>query len=191
MKYITNLSLSVWVVLLGLGAGTLSSNATANDATHHLVGASLGYGAQEFETKNGKYDAGDTVTVDLYYRYMLNEHFGVEAGYLAGSGGVASALVEAFSEIKDLSYQGGRIAAYGEYPLSRGNSLYAKLGAAYTQVSYEMDKQDRDSDDIGFYGAVGWQYRFKSGFGLNLEYQYIPMKELELQGINVGISYKF
>lgn len=69
--------------------------------------------------------------------------------------------------------------------------MYAKLGVAYTQVSYEVDKQDRDSDDIGFYGAVGWQYRFKSGFGLNLEYQYIPMKELELQGINVGISYKF
>ncbi len=75
--------------------------------------------------------------------------------------------------------------------MSRGNSLYAKLGAAYTQVSYEMDKQEMDSNDVGFYGAVGWQYRFKSGFGLNLEYEYLPMKELELQGINFGMSYRF
>ncbi len=51
MKYITNLSLSVWVVLLGLSAGTLSSNATANDATHHLVGASLGYVPKNLKLK--------------------------------------------------------------------------------------------------------------------------------------------
>lgn len=90
-----------------------------------------------------------------------------------------------------MSHNGVRTTAYGEYALSRGNSLYAKLGAAYTQVSYEMDKQEMDSNDVGFYGAVGWQYRFKSGFGLNLEYEYLPMKELELQGINFGMSYRF
>lgn len=180
---------SLFVGLM-MASGLMSSNALAGDSAH-ILGGSLGYGTQEFETKNGKYDAGDTLTSDLYYRYMLNEHFGFEAGYLAGSGGVASALVSVISEIKDLRYQGVRTAAYGEYALSRGNSLYAKLGAAYTQVSYEIDKQDMDSDDVGFYGAAGWQYRFKSGFGLNLEYQYIPMKELELQGINFGISYRF
>lgn len=184
------LSLISFIVGLTLASSIMSTNAFAGGSAH-ILGGSLGYGSQEFETKNGKYDAGDTLSGDLYYRYMLNEHFGVEAGYLAGSGGVASALVSIISEIKNLSYNGVRTTAYGEYALSRGNSLYAKLGAAYTQVSYEMDKQEMDSNDVGFYGAVGWQYRFKSGFGLNLEYEYLPMKELELQGINFGMSYRF
>ncbi|WP_330130914.1 porin family protein [Shewanella xiamenensis] len=186
MKY---LKINVCVLFLALCAG-FAGNANATDSPH-LLGGSLGYGTQEFETKSGKYDAGDTFTGDLYYRYMLNEYFGFEAGYLAGSGGVASALVSAISDIKDLDYQGVRATAYGEYALSRGNSLYAKLGAAYTKVSYEFEKQEMDSDDVGFYGAIGWQYRFRSGFGLNLEYQYVPMKELELQGVNFGISYRF
>ncbi len=112
---------SLFVGLM-LASGLMSSNALAGDSAH-ILGGSLGYGTQEFETKNGKYDAGDTLTSDLYYRYMLNEHFGFEAGYLAGSGGVASALVSVISEIKDLRYQGVRTAAYAEYALSRGNSL--------------------------------------------------------------------
>ncbi|ESE39385.1 porin family protein [Shewanella decolorationis] len=187
MKYLT---INTWLLSFALLAGSVVGKAHAGDSPH-LLGGSLGYGTQEFETKSGKYDAGDTFTSDLYYRYMLNEHWGLEAGYLAGSGGVVSALVSAISDIKDLSYQGVRTTVYGEYALSRGNSLYAKLGAAYTKVSYEMDKQEMDSDDVGFYGAVGWQYRFRSGFGLNLEYQYVPMKELELQGVNFGMSYRF
>jgi len=187
MKYLT---INTWLLSFALLAGAIVGEANASDSSH-VLGGSLGYGAQEFETKNGKYDAGDSFTSDLYYRYMLNEHWGLEAGYLAGSGGVVSALVSAISDIKDLSYQGVRTTVYGEYALSRGNSLYAKLGAAYTKVSYEMDKQEMDSDDVGFYGALGWQYRFRSGFGLNLEYQYVPMKELELQGVNFGISYRF
>lgn len=178
------------VLALGMNVGMLSLNADASESPH-ILGGSLGYGSQEFETKTGKYDAGDTVNGDLYYRYMLNENVGFEAGYLAGSGGMVSAMVSTISEIKNLSYNGVRTTVYGEYALSSGNSLYAKLGAAYTQVSYEINKQDMDSDDVGFYGAVGWQYRFKSGFGLNLDYQYIPMKELELQGINFGVSYRF
>lgn len=187
MKYLT---IKTWFLSLSVCAFLVGANANAVESSH-VLGGSIGYGTQEFETKSGKYDAGDTITGDLYYRYMLNEHFGLEAGYLAGSGGVASALVSAISDIKDLRYQGVRTTAYGEYALSRGNSLYAKLGAAYTKVSYEFEKQEMDSDDVGFYGAVGWQYRFRSGFGLNLEYQYVPMKELELQGINFGMSYRF
>ncbi|WAL78222.1 porin family protein [Shewanella sp. DAU305] len=186
----SKLSLISIVVGLTMASSIISTYAFAGDSAH-ILGGSLGYGTQEFETNSGKYDAGDTFTSDLYYRYMLNENFGFEAGYLMGTGGVASALISGISEIKDLHYQGIRTTAYGEYALSRGNSLYAKLGAAYTKVSYEMDKQEMDSDDVGFYGAVGWQYRFRSGFGLNLEYQYVPMKELELQGVNFGVSYRF
>jgi len=80
---------------------------------------------------------------------------------------------------------------YGEYALSSGNSLYAKVGTAYSKVSYEVGQQDKDSNDMGFYGAAGWQYRFKSGLGLNLEYQYVPMDELQVQGVSLGMSYRF
>ncbi|EGT3628084.1 porin family protein [Shewanella sp.] len=184
------LSLISFIVGLTMASSLMSTSVFAGDSAH-ILGGSLGFGTQEFETNSGKYDAGDTFTSDLYYRYMLNEHFGLEVGYLAGTGGIVSVMVDLVSEVKDLSYQGVRTTAYGQYALSRGNSLYAKLGAAYTKVSYEMDKQEMDSDDVGFYGAVGWQYRFRSGFGLNLEYQYVPMKELELQGVNFGVSYRF
>nr|WP_237703903.1 porin family protein [Shewanella sp. HN-41] len=173
-----------------MNMGMFSLNADASESPH-ILGGSLGYGSQELKAKSGDYDAGDSFTSDLYYRYMLNEHFGIEAGYFAGTGGVVSAFVDIIGDIKNLSYKGVRGAVYGEYALSSGNSLYAKVGTAYSQVSYEVGDQERDSNDMGFYGATGWQYRFKSGLGLNFEYQYVPMDELQLQGVSFGMSYRF
>lgn len=178
------------VLALGMNVGMFSLNANANESSH-ILGGSLGYGSQELKAKSGDYDAGDSFTSDIYYRYMLNEHFGIEAGYFAGTGGVVSVFSEAIGDIKNLSYQGVRGAVYGEYALSSGNSLYAKVGTGYSKVSYEVGQQDKDSNDMGFYGAAGWQYRFKSGLGLNVEYQYVPMDELQVQGVSLGMSYRF
>lgn len=160
--------------------------------TNHILGGNIGYGTQEFESKNGQnIDAGDTFTADVYYRYMLNDSFGIEAGLMSGTGGVVDALLDVITDVKDLSYKGIRSAVFAQYSLSQGNSLYAKAGATYHELSYTVDSNNIDDKDSGLYGALGWQYRFLNGFGLNAEYQYIPMQKLEVNSFSVGLSYRF
>lgn len=127
-----------------LVATCLMSTGVSAGESAHIVGGSLGYGTQDFESKNTNsvsVNAGDSVSTDLYYRYMLNHYFGVEAGFISGTGGVISAFTDSIFDVKDLSYQGIRGVVYGQYPLSQSNSFYAKVGASYHEVSYVMDKK--------------------------------------------------
>ncbi|HIC8839367.1 porin family protein [Aeromonas veronii] len=159
----------------------------------HIVGATLGYGTQSFKAQNGdQADGGDNMTADLYYRYMFNDYIGIDSGILFGTGGVVSALFDAtLNDVKDIHYKGIRSALYAQFPVSSGNSFYAKLGANAHRVEYTINKEDQSNSGVGLYGAAGWQYRFDSGIGLNAEYQYIPMPRLDVKGVSVGLNYRF
>ncbi|MDW3116119.1 porin family protein, partial [Vibrio sp. 1727] len=43
-------------------------------------GANLGYGDVSYDVNNG-HDDGDMFLGDVYYRYMFDQNFGLEAGY--------------------------------------------------------------------------------------------------------------
>lgn len=184
-------ALLVAVCLLGVPAYASESN--------HIIGGNIGYGTQDFESDNGKeFGAGDSLSTDIYYRYMLNNHFGVEAGLMAGTGGIVSAISSIFSSVDNISYTGFRGAIYGQVPLSESNHLYAKVGMSANQLDYDItgffssdEVKSIESSGSDFYGAVGWGIRFQSGLGLNLEYQYVPIQELQVQSFNFGMSYRF
>ncbi len=165
-------------------------------ASDHYIGGTLGYGFHDFETKDhGSANFSDSITADIYYRYMINENFGVEVGGMSGSGGAFSIFSDIWHDVKGLSYRGVRTTAYGKIPLSASNSLYAKAGAAYQWIDYDVT-QDKDrvsvsETDNGFYGAIGWEFRFRNGLGLNAEYQHVPMSNLTLRSYNVGVNYAF
>lgn len=180
------------IKLLGLFITLFPALAIATPA-NNIVGGTLGYGTQSFKSKSGsEVDGGDSVTGDLYYRYMLNDYIGVDSGLFLGTGGVASAIFDStINDVKDISYKGIRSALYAQYPVSAGNSLYAKLGANAHKIDYTLNKVDESESGVGFYGAAGWQYRFGSGIGINAEYQYIPMSNLEVNGISLGVNYRF
>ncbi|AQS39417.1 Outer membrane protein beta-barrel domain [Shewanella psychrophila] len=176
----------------------LSFGAVAGES-NHIIGGNIGYGSQDFEADSGeKYGGGDSVGIDVYYRYMLNDNFGIEGSVFSGSGGIASAFTDILTTVNNISYKGVRAAIYGQVPLSESNSLYAKLGASANQLNYDVTgifgsgtTKSIETDGTDFYGAVGWGIRFQSGLGLNLEYQYVPIQELIVQNFSIGMSYQF
>ncbi|WP_299786878.1 porin family protein [uncultured Shewanella sp.] len=184
-------------LLLVIGS-LLSVGAYAGDS-NHIVGGSVGYGIQDFESESGQETGGgDSFAIDAYYRYMFNENFGIEAGAFSGTGGVASVFTGLFTEVDNISYKGVRGAIYGQVPLSESNRLYAKLGASANRLSYDVSRafssevsKSVETSGSDFYGAVGWGIRFQSGIGMNIEYQYVPVQELKVQNFNIGMSYRF
>lgn len=179
-------------------ASMLSFGAVAGEYKH-IVGGNIGYGSQEFQAGDGdKFGGGDGGGIDAYYRYMLNDNFGLEGSVFSGSGGIISALTGMFTTVDNISYKGVRAAIYGQYSLSESNSLYAKLGASANQLNYDVSgvfgsgtTESIETDGTDFYGVLGWGIRFQSGLGLNLEYQYVPIQEVIVQNFSIGLSYQF
>ncbi|MBL4814056.1 MAG: porin family protein [Shewanella sp.] len=179
-------------------ASMLSFGAVAGES-NHIIGGNIGYGGQDFESDNGgKFGGGDSVGIDAYYRYMLNDNFGLEGSIFSGSGGIVSAMTGIFTTVDHISYKGVRAAIYSQISLSESNSLYAKVGASANQINYDVSgvfgsgtTESIETDGTDFYGVVGWGIRFQSGLGLNLEYQYVPIQELIVQNFSIGISYRF
>ena len=179
-------------------AGLLSCGAMAAQG-EHVVGGSVGYGFNDFDgLADDDSGDGDNFVYDIYYRYMWHDNFGIEAGYFAGDAGIASAFTSIFTGIKNVEYSGFRATLYGQYMLSERNRLYAKLGVSANELSYDQGRPfssgeftHESESDQDLYTAVGWEVRFHSGFGMNIEYQYIPVQQLTAQNLNFGISYQF
>lgn len=176
----------------------LVSSCYAN-ADKHIIGGTVGYGFQDFDSTNTRdSEPGDSFVGDLYYRYMQSEYFGAEAGFMSGTSGVVSAVSSVFSGIDNINYKGFRGTVYGQVPLSQSNHLYAKIGLSATQLEYDysgafhsQEIKSVKSRGNNFYGAIGWEFRFRSGIGINLEYQYSPVQALQVQSLNIGTSYQF
>ncbi|WP_394204696.1 porin family protein [Shewanella waksmanii] len=171
----------------------LSHHAHSQESAHS-IGGSLGYGFHEFETAdNGSRNFSDSITADIYYRYMLSSHFGIETGATTGSGGTFSILSDIWADVKKLQYQGLRASAYGQLPLNHRHSLFAKAGITQQWIKYDLkidDERRKVSDtDRGFYGSVGWQFRFNNGMKISAEYQHVPLTQLTLRSYNVGINW--
>ncbi|GGI83333.1 membrane protein [Shewanella hanedai] len=188
---------SIFMSLPLLASSLILSQSVNAEDSNHYIGGTLGYGFHDFETeKYGNANFSDSITFDLYYQYMINDHFGVEVGGMSGSGGAFSILSDIWNDVKGLSYRGLRTAAYAKLPLSASNSLYAKAGTAYQWIDYDVVLQDKErvsvsETDNGFYGAIGWEFRFRNGLALNAEYQHVPMRNLTLKSYNFGINYPF
>ncbi|MDB2386476.1 porin family protein [Shewanella sp.] len=183
-------------ILLLCLAGLL--NCTAAQA-EQIIGGSLGYGFNEFKgVAADNNEGGDNIVYDIYYRYMWHDSIGIEAGYFGGETGLSSAFVGIFTGIENVEYEGARAALYGQYLLSERNRLYAKVGMSTNKLSYDIKRPfshdeyrhvvERGQD---LYTAAGWEFRFHSGFAINVEYQYIPVQALTAQNLNFGLSYQF
>ncbi|MGF1723460.1 outer membrane beta-barrel protein [Photobacterium nomapromontoriensis] len=167
----------------------------AYDNSTHILGANIGgVGSQSFDTSAGEdadYQISNmSMSGDIYYRYMLNPHFGVEAGFMGGGGGGVLNWL-GLSDVRNFHYLAGRTALYANLPFLWGNSIYGKIGGTAIRVGYEIDDIERRSTEYGLYSAIGWEYRFNSGFGLNLEYQYISADKFETESYHFGASYAF
>ncbi|KLV05079.1 hypothetical protein ABT56_12815 [Photobacterium aquae] len=182
------------LILSGL---IFSATASAYENTTHVIGGNIGgIGNQYYEleekidSEHNELDVSMGTSGDLYYRYMLSPYIGVETGFMAGGGGGVLNWLNLI-EVDNFHYLAGRVALYGNVPLFSNSSLYGKAGGAATRISYEINEHEKSSTEYGFFGALGWQYRFNSGFGLNIEYQYMNAGNFETESYLFGASYAF
>ncbi|MBQ4892304.1 porin family protein [Shewanella sp. MMG014] len=159
----------------------------------HVVGTSIGAGLQELELKNiDSTLTSDSIGYEVYYRYFFHDKFGVEAAYISGG----NFWIGDFSKASNIKYNNFRIALYGEYTLSNINHLYAKLGVSANKLNYKLKDENGNVKHVSDSGAdlsatLGWELRIESGFGINIEYNFLPVQKLTAQNLNIGISYRF
>ncbi|AMG31523.1 porin family protein [Grimontia hollisae] len=168
---------------------------TANAQTKHIIGADFGYGGSNYDVAHNKED-GDVFIGDIYYRYMVDTNWGIEAGYKGGFDGFASMLTSPITEVTDAGFGGPRISGYASYPLGAGFELYGKGGLTYYTLSYTVKdrntghKQDYDDSSLGgeVAGGIAWGFEH---FGLNLEYNYAKNSDFSAGGVVFGAHVKF
>ncbi|MCL1039532.1 porin family protein [Shewanella submarina] len=176
---------AVLISILTMGAAHASES-------NHIIGGSVGYGALEYDNRNDDvYDGGDGVALDLWYRYMLSDDWGVELGYMGGEGGYFRGIWDPISSIRNLQYSGARASVYRAFPIYSDGSLYGKVGYGLFDIDYDLNKVPQHSHDQGFVGAFGFEHRFSDQFGVNAEYQLIPLGDLTVFNINLGLSWRF
>ncbi|MDD9196802.1 porin family protein [Aliivibrio sp. S3MY1] len=164
----------------------ISTNAFAE----HVIGANVGYGNQTFKLNKTTND-GDAFNIDAYYRYMLTPFAGLEGGWTSSMGGIGSIIVGEFSEIKDASFSGPKASLFLQYPLINNNYIYTKLGVNKYTVDYTINDVSNDESKVGFEASLGFESRFSSGFGINVEYRNINNEIIKANQFMLGASYKF
>ncbi|WP_299803849.1 porin family protein [uncultured Shewanella sp.] len=165
----------------------------------HIVGGTIGIGLQDFESFDGEeLGVSDGINTELFYRYMLSEYFGIEAATYAGTGGVLNTLGGVLFDVQDMRYTGVRGSVYSQVYLSQANKLFAKVGVGQSHLKYKVTNiwNQEPSREVSSHGsdmfvAVGWGMDFKSGIGVTAEYQYLPIQEMTVNNISIGINYRF
>lgn len=171
----------------------------------HSMGVAMGGGSAKF--KDSKEDGNGVGHLYLYYHYSLTEQFGVEAGIVGGTESsnwdckkIDRDNFECSNDRKpifgigadDLEYSNLVIAGTAKFPLSERNSIYGKLGLQYFDYEISGDKTKlADDSGVGLYLEAGWQYRWDSGWGMNVGLKHLPMDDLKVGGLDVGVSYRF
>ncbi|MDU0353986.1 outer membrane beta-barrel protein [Paraglaciecola aquimarina] len=171
----------------------------------HSFGGHIATGGIEF---NDSEDDGDGV-VQIYgfYNYAFTKYFALEVGLNVGADVDEWDCYEDRHDdwhcstnnrslfglgVDEVEYSNLVTAIKGVVPISQRNSLYAKVGAQF----YEYELSDgsqilHDDDGTGLYLAVGWQYVWDMGIGMNAGFERYNMGDLVSTAANIGISYSF
>ena len=198
MKFPSLAAISLLSLLL------LSTYSSAQDRPHSF---GLVAGTASGEYKNSSQDGDGFVQAYLFYNYQVLENFSVELAYTGAINSnnwdceededdkltCATNNKPLFGLLADeFELDGFVVAIKALAPLSKNNSLYAKLGAQY--YDYKFTRNDNfieGEDGTGVFFEAGWQYQWNNGIGMNVGLRYQDMGELTLKSPNVGISYSF
>jgi len=182
---------------------SLSTTAMAEVETEHSVGFQLGGGGLEY--KGESTDGHGARQAYLYYNYKFMPQYYLEIGL--SSGAEINWDCDKYSNNEwncetedhefdltadDFKYKALIVALKTDLALSERNSLYGKIGASF--YDYELGLEEltiADKNGVGFVVEAGWEYRWDNGMGLNAGIQYQDMGDLELNTLNVGVSYAF
>lgn len=157
---------------------------------HHVLGVGIGGGLVEYDFQEKTPDSGSTA-LDLFYRWLPSQHWGIEAGWRHQSPGIvgifSSLLGDEYKH--DLRQYRASVIALGQ--VSDRNFFYGKLGASYFDL--EAGREEMKVYDDGTAGllAVGWEYRFYWGLGMHIEYEYSKGSDFKNSQLLYGLSFRF
>jgi len=187
-----------------LSLSLLSTFSYGQDRQHSY---GLVTGAASGEYKNSSQDGDGFAQAYLFYNYQMLENFSVELAYNAAveldnweceetsddRWSCGSNNKPMFGLLaNEMELDGFVVAIKGQAPLSKNNSLYAKLGAQYYDYKFSRNDHFIEGDTgTGLFFEAGWQYRWNCGIGMNVGLRYQDMGDLTLKSPNVGISYSF
>lgn len=187
-----------------LSLSLFSSFSYAQDRPHSF---GLVTGAASGEYKNSSQDGDGFAQAYLFYNYQIIDNFSVEFAYNSAAELDSWECYETIDDrwtcgsnnkpmfgllANEMELDGFIVAIKGQAAISKGNSLYAKLGAQYYDYKFRRNDFFVEGDDgMGIFFEAGWQYQWNCGIAMNVGLRYQDMDELTLKSPNVGISYAF
>ncbi|NRR30939.1 outer membrane beta-barrel protein [Oxalobacteraceae bacterium] len=123
----------------------------------------------------------------LFAGYDFTSNYGVEAGYLGGSGATTFNLPAAVGQIK-IKQSGGYVALKGTLPLGERWSLFGKLGAGLARATIDAagggTRTERKESLGGMYASAGAAFAFNANLALQLELEHLP--KVKIGGMKMG-----
>lgn len=182
----------------------ISTSSLAEEKSKHAIGFQVGAGGLEYKGQDT--DNEGMGSSYLYYNYQFLPNYYLEIGTV-GAEDIDdwdcernnSGDWQCFSDgskleliADDFDYKALIIAFKTDLSLSKRNRLYGKVGALF--YDYEMELRRNNTvkkDGTGYMVEGGWAYRWDSGMGMNVGWQYQNADDLKLSSLNVGINYSF
>ena len=102
--------------------------------------------------------------------------------------------IAGFNKTKyDIKITGPALGAVGSYPVSKDTSVFVRADAIYAQIKIEEDRTSKWQPAVG----VGISHHIADGFSVRGQYQYMFLKEKDLDidapvhNVSVGVTQTF
>lgn len=141
------------------------------------------FGASETSAKD------DSVSANGGVGLQLNEFVSFEVQYMH----VGKFELEGDGSKLDIKITGPALGAVGSYPLNKDTSVFVRADAIYAQIEIEEERTRKWQPAVG----VGISHHIADGFSVRGQYQYMFLKEKDLDidapvhNVSVGVTQTF
>lgn len=182
---------------VALAASAVCAQAASPTPVPYFVGA-VGYAkmdtddAEKFLKDNGASETSakdDSVSANGGVGLQLNEFVSFEVQYMH----VGKFELEGDGTKYDIKITGPALGAVGSYPLNKDTSVFVRADAIYAQIKIEEDRTSKWQPAVG----VGISHHIADGFSVRGQYQYMFLKEKDLDidapvhNVSVGVTQTF
>lgn len=186
----------VYFILVLLAVFTQSCLAIediSSNSKHHSLGYQLGLGS--IRTDLASEEDGHLFFQGVTYGYQFSSNWTMSAGVVKGEE-VLYCIITCFPEAeipyRTIDFKSYMLSIKGSLPFSKRWSVYGKLGGNYFKSEFTgNNRYSVTKNGTGALLATGFDFRAYNGFGLSLEAIWLDMKEVNVSGFSVNVSYLF
>lgn len=183
---------------VALAASAVCAQAASTTPVPYFVG-SVGYSKmdtddgekflQDFVGASETSAKDDSVSANGGVGLQLNEFVSFEVQYMH----VGKFELEGDGTKYDIKITGPALGAVGSYPLNKDTSVFVRADAIYAQIEIEEERTRKWQPAVG----VGISHHIADGFSVRGQYQYMFLKEKDLDidapvhNVSVGVTQTF